>query len=177
MIEFIDLKAQQAILKEKIEFNIRNVLSHGKYILGPEVHELEEKLASYVGAKYCITCANGTDALQIAQMAFNIGPEDEVITPGFTYIATAETVAVLGAKPVYVDIDPKTYNMDIEQLEAAITSRTKAIIPVSLYGQCADFDAINAIAAKYNLPVIEDAAQSFGASYKGKKSCNLTTIA
>ena len=177
MIEFIDLKAQQSILKEKIEFNIRNVLSHGKYILGPEVHELEEKLASYVGAKYCITCANGTDALQIAQMAFNIGPEDEVITPGFTYIATAETVAVLGAKPVYVDIDPKTYNMDIEQLEVAITPRTKAIIPVSLYGQCADFDAINAIAAKYNLPVIEDAAQSFGASYKGKKSCNLTTIA
>ncbi len=177
MIEFIDLKAQQAILKEKIEFNIKNVLSHGKYILGPEVNELEEKLASYVGAKYCITCANGTDALQIAQMAFNIGPEDEVITPGFTYIATAETVAVLGAKPVYVDIDPATYNMDIEQLEAAITSRTKAIIPVSLYGQCADFDAINAIAAKYNLPVIEDAAQSFGASYKGKKSCNLTTIA
>ena len=177
MIEFIDLKAQQARLKEKIDAGIQNVLSHGQYILGPEVSELEEKLAAYVGAKYCITCANGTDALQIVQMAFGIGPGDEVITPGFTYIATAETVAVLGATPVYVDVNPKTYNLDVEKLEAAITPRTKAIIPVSLYGQCADFDAINAIAAKYNLPVIEDAAQSFGATYKGRKSCNLSTVA
>lgn len=177
MIEFIDLKAQQARLKDKIEAGIQNVLTHGQYILGPEVKELEEKLAAYVGAKYCISCANGTDALQIVQMAFGIGPGDEVITPGFTYIATAETVAVLGAKPVYVDVNPKTYNLDIEKLEAAITPRTKAIIPVSLYGQCADFDAINAIAAKYNLPVIEDAAQSFGATYKGRKSCNLSTVA
>lgn len=177
MIEFIDLKAQQARLKDKIEAGIQNVLTHGQYILGPEVKELEEKLAAYVGAKYCITCANGTDALQIAQMAFGIGPGDEVITPGFTYIATAETVAILGATPVYVDVNPNTYNLDVEQLEAAITSRTKAIIPVSLYGQCADFDAINAIAAKYNIPVIEDAAQSFGATYKGRKSCNLTTVA
>jgi UDP-2-acetamido-2-deoxy-ribo-hexuluronate aminotransferase len=177
MIEFIDLKAQQARLKDKIEAGIQNVLTHGQYILGPEVKELEEKLAAYVGAKYCITCANGTDALQIAQMAFGIGPGDEVITPGFTYIATAETVAILGATPVYVDVNPKTYNLDVEQVEAAITPRTKAIIPVSLYGQCADFDAINAIAAKYNIPVIEDAAQSFGATYKGRKSCNLTTVA
>ena len=177
MIEFIDLKAQQARLKDKIEAGIQNVLTHGQYILGPEVKELEEKLAAYVGAKHCISCANGTDALQIVQMAFGIGPGDEVITPGFTYIATAETVAVLGATPVYVDVNPKTYNLDIEQLEAAITPRTKAIIPVSLYGQCADFDAINAIAAKYNLPVIEDAAQSFGATYKGRKSCNLSTVA
>ena len=177
MIEFIDLKAQQVRLKEKIEAGIENVLAHGQYILGPEVSELEEKLAAYVGVKYCITCANGTDALQIVQMAFGIGPGDEVITPGFTYIATAETVAVLGATPVYVDVNPKTYNLDIEKLEAAITPRTKAIIPVSLYGQCADFDAINAIAAKYNLPVIEDAAQSFGATYKGRKSCNLSTVA
>ena len=177
MIEFIDLKAQQARLKEKIEAGIQHVLAHGQYILGPEVKELEEKLAAYVGAKYCITCANGTDALQIVQMAFGIGPGDEVITPGFTYIATAETVAVLGATPVYVDVNPKTYNLDIEKLEAAITPRTKAIIPVSLYGQCADFDAINAIAKKYNLPVIEDAAQSFGATYKGRKSCNLSTVA
>ena len=177
MIEFIDLKAQQTRLKDKIESGIQNVLTHGQYILGPEVSELEEKLAVYVGAKYCISCANGTDALQIVQMAFGIGPGDEVITPGFTYIATAETVAVLGAKPVYVDVNPKTYNLDIEKLEAAITPRTKAIIPVSLYGQCADFDAINAIAAKYNLPVIEDAAQSFGATYKGRKSCNLSTVA
>lgn len=177
MIEFIDLKAQQQRIKQQIESGIQNVLAHGKYILGPEVSELEDKLASYVGAKYCITCANGTDALQIAQMAFGIGPGDEVITPGFTYIATAETVAILGATPIYVDVNPKTYNLDIEQLEAAITQRTKAIIPVSLYGQCADFDAINAIAAKYNIPVIEDAAQSFGATYKGRKSCNLSTVA
>lgn len=175
-MEFIDLNAQQARLKAQIDAGIQQVLSHGKYILGPEVSELEEKLAAYTGAKYCITCANGTDALQIVQMALGIGVGDEVITPGFTYIATAETVALLGAKPVYVDVDPKTYNLDITKLEAAITPRTKAIIPVSLYGQCADFDAINAIAEKYNLPVIEDAAQSFGATYKGRKSCNLSTI-
>ena len=177
MIEFIDLKAQQSRIKAEIDAGIQRVLAHGQYILGPEVAELEEKLAAYVGAKYCITCANGTDALQIVQMAFGIGPGDEVITPGFTYIATAETVAVLGATPVYVDVNPKTYNLDVEKLEAAITPRTKAIIPVSLYGQCADFDAINAIAAKYNLPVIEDAAQSFGATYKGRESCNLSTVA
>ena len=177
MIEFIDLKAQQSRIKAEIDAGIQRVLAHGQYILGPEVAELEEKLAAYVGAKYCITCANGTDALQIAQMAFGIGPGDEVITPGFTYIATAETVAILGATPVYVDVNPQTYNLDVEKLEAAITPRTKAIVPVSLYGQCADFDTINAIAAKYNIPVIEDAAQSFGATYKGRKSCNLTTVA
>ena len=177
MIDFIDLKAQQHRIKDKIDTAIQNVLTHGQYILGPEVTELEEKLAAYVGAKHCITCANGTDALQIAQMAFGIGLGDEVITPGFTYIATAETVALLGAKPVYVDVNPKTYNLDVEKLEAAITPRTKAIIPVSLYGQCADFDAINAIATKYGIPVIEDAAQSFGATYKGRKSCNLSTVA
>ena len=176
-MEFIDLAAQQARIKDKIDAAIQRVLAHGKYILGPEVDELEEKLAAYTGAKHCITVANGTDALQIAQMALGIGPGDEVITPGFTYIATAETVALLGAKPVYVDIDPKTYNLDPSLLEAAITPRTKAIIPVSLYGQCADFDAINAIADKHGIPVIEDAAQSFGATYKGRKSCNLSTIA
>lgn len=177
MIEFIDLKTQQVLIKEKIDANIQRVLAHGQYILGPEVAELEEKLAAFVGTKYCISVANGTDALQIAQMALGIGPGDEVITPGFTYIATAETVALLGAKPVYVDVDPRTYNLDPQMLEAAITPRTKAIIPVSLYGQCADFDAINAIAAQYGIPVIEDAAQSFGATYKGKRSCNLSTIA
>lgn len=177
MIEFIDLKAQQALIKEKIDAGIQRVLEHGQYILGPEVSELEEKLAAFVGAKYCISVANGTDALQIAQMALGIGPGDEVITPGFTYIATAETVALLGAKPVYVDVDPRTYNLDTQLLEAAITPRTKAIIPVSLYGQCADFDAINVIAARHGIPVIEDAAQSFGATYKGKRSCNLATIA
>ncbi|WP_417776494.1 DegT/DnrJ/EryC1/StrS family aminotransferase [Stutzerimonas xanthomarina] len=175
-MEFIDLAAQQKRIKAKIDAGIQRVLSHGQYILGPEVVELEEKLANFAGAKHCITCANGTDALQIAQMALGIGPGDEVITPGFTYIATAETVALLRAKPVYIDIDPHTYNLDPKLLEAAITPHTKAIIPVSLYGQCADMDAINAIAAKYDIPVIEDAAQSFGASYKGKRSCNLTTI-
>ncbi len=177
MIEFIDLKTQQALIKDQIGAGIQRVLAHGQYILGPEVSELEEKLAAFVGAKHCITVANGTDALQIAQMALGIGPGDEVITPGFTYIATAETVALLGAKPVYVDIDPRTYNLDPQLLEAAITPRTKAIIPVSLYGQCPDFDAINAIAARHGIPVIEDAAQSFGATYKGRRSCNLSTIA
>ncbi|MCO7570719.1 DegT/DnrJ/EryC1/StrS family aminotransferase [Pseudomonas chlororaphis] len=177
MIEFIDLKSQQALIKKQIDAGIQRVLAHGQYILGPEVADLEERLAALVGAKHCISCANGTDALQIALMALGVAPGDEVITPGFTYIATAETVALLGAKPVYVDIDPRTYNLDPLLLEAAITPRTKAIIPVSLYGQCADFDAINNIAAKYHIPVIEDAAQSFGATYKGKHSCNLTTIA
>ncbi|MFQ1941728.1 DegT/DnrJ/EryC1/StrS family aminotransferase [Aeromonas veronii] len=176
-MQFIDLMAQQARIKDKIDAAIQTVLQHGSYILGPEVAELEQKLAEFTGTKHCITVANGTDALQIAQMAFGIGPGDEVITPGFTYIATAETVALLGAKPVYVDVCPKTYNLDPTKLEAAITPNTKAIIPVSLYGQCADYDAINTIAAKYNIPVIEDAAQSFGASYKGKRSCNLTTVA
>jgi UDP-2-acetamido-2-deoxy-ribo-hexuluronate aminotransferase len=176
-MEFIDLKTQYQRLKADIDAGIRRVLDHGQYILGPEVAELEEKLVAYTGSKYCITVANGTDALQIAQMALGIGPGDEVITPSFTYIATAETVALLGANPVYVDIDPRTYNLNPALLEAAITPRTRAIIPVSLYGQCADFDTINAIAAKHGIPVIEDAAQSFGATYKSRKSCNLTTIA
>ena len=176
-MQFIDLAAQQSLIKEKVDIGIQRVLEHGQYILGPEVHELESRLAEYTGAKYCITCANGTDALQIAQMALGVGVGDEVITPGFTYIATAETVAVLGAKPVYVDIDPKTYNLDPAKLVAAITPKTKAIIPVSLYGQCADFDAINEIARDYGIPVVEDAAQSFGATYSGRKSCNLSTVA
>ncbi|MCT8351720.1 DegT/DnrJ/EryC1/StrS family aminotransferase, partial [Photorhabdus kayaii] len=175
-MQFTDLAAQQLKIKDKIDANIQKVLTHGKYILGPEVDELEAKLIAYTGAPYCITCANGTDALQIALMAIGIKPGDEVITPGFTYIATAETVALLGGVPVYVDVKPATYNLDPAQLEAAITPKTKAIIPVSLFGQCADFDEINAIAAKHNLIVIEDAAQSFGATYKGKRSCNLTTI-
>lgn len=176
-MEFVDLKSQYQRLKLQIDAGIQRVLDHGQYILGPEVAQLEEKLIDYTGARYCITVANGTDALQIALMALGVGPGDEVITPGFTYIATAETVALLRAKPVYVDIDERTYNLDPRLLEAAITPRTKAIVPVSLYGQCADYDAINAIAAKHGLPVIEDAAQSFGATYKGRKSCNLTTIA
>lgn len=177
MIEFIDLKAQQLRIKDNLDAAIQRVLAHGQYILGPEVAELEARLADFVGAKFCITCANGTDALQIVQMALGIGPGDEVITPGFTYIATAETVALLGAKPVYIDVDPQTYNLDPQLLEAAITPNTKAIIPVSLYGQCADFDAINEVAQRYGIPVIEDAAQSFGAGYKGRRSCNLSTVA
>jgi len=186
-MQFIDLATQQKCIKDKIDAGIQRVLAHGQYILGPEVAELEEKLKEFVGTKHCITCASGTDALQIAQMALDIGPGDEVIVPGFTYIATAETVALLGAKLVYVDIDPRTYNLDPAKLEAAITPCTRAIIPVSLYGQCADFDAINAIVDTHNqklstinhrpIVVIEDAAQSFGATYKGKTSCNLTTIA
>lgn len=176
-MNFIDLEAQQVRIKEQINAGIQAVLNHGQYILGPEVSELEERLAIFTGAKFCISVANGTDALQIAQMALGIGPGDEVITPGFTYIATAETVALLGAKPIYVDVCPRTYNLDPQLLEAAITPRTKAIIPVSLYGQCADFDVINAIAEKHGIPVIEDAAQSFGATYKGRRSCNLSTIA
>ena len=176
-MEFCDLKRQYQRLKTEIDARIQRVLEHGQYILGPEVAELEEELVTYTGARHCITVANGTDALQIAQMALGISPGDEVITPSFTYIATAATVALLGAKPVYVDIDPHTFNLDPALLEGAITTRTKAIITVSLYGQCADMDAINAIAAKQGIKVIEDAAQSFGATYKGRKSCNVSTIA
>jgi len=176
MIAFVDLATQQDRLRKEIETGIARVLAHGKYILGPEVEELEERLADYTGAQYCISCANGTDALQIALMAVGVGPGDEVITPGFSYIATAETTAILGGKPVYIDIDPVTYNIDPKLIEAAITPRTKAIIPVSLYGQPADFDAINAIADRHGIPVIEDGAQSFGATYKGRKSGNLSTI-
>ena len=176
-MEFIDLKSQYEVLKSDIDARIKKVLNHGQYILGPEVSELEESLKEYTGAKHCITVANGTDALQIAQMALGIGVGDEVITPGFAYIATAETISLLGAKPIYIDVDPHTFCMDQNDLEAAITERTKAIIPVSLYGQCANFDAINMIARRYNIPVIEDAAQSFGASQGGAKSCNLSDIA
>lgn len=176
-MQFTDLATQQARIKPQIDAAIQRVLAHGQYILGPEVAELEERLADYTGAAYCITCANGTDALQIALMALGVGAGDEVITPAFTYIATAEAAAVLGAKPIYVDIEPDTFNLNANLLEAAITPRTSAIIPVSLFGQCADVDAINAIAGRHGIPVIEDAAQSFGASYKGKKSCNLSAIA
>lgn len=176
-MEFIDLHAQQQRLQPELDAAIRRVLQHGQYILGPEVAELEERLAAYTNARYCITCANGTDALQIAQMALGIGLGDEVITPAFTYVATAETVALLGAKPVFVEVDPRTFTVEPGAVRAAITSRTRAIIPVSLFGQCADHDAIDEIAAAHGIPVIEDAAQSFGATYKGRKSCNLGTLA
>jgi UDP-2-acetamido-2-deoxy-ribo-hexuluronate aminotransferase len=176
-MQFFDLEVQQFLIKDKIAEGISRVLAHGKYILGPEVDELEDRLVAYTGASHCISCANGTDALQIALMALGIAPGDEVIVPGFTYISSAEAVAILGGVPVYVDVFPETYNIDYSLIESAISNRTKAIIAVSLYGQCPDFDAINSIAQKYGLAVIEDAAQSFGASYKGRRSCSLTTIA
>ena len=176
MIPFFDLAAQQAVIKRQIDENISNVLSHGKYILGPEVTELEERLCEYTGAKHCISCANGTDALQIALMAIGVGPGDEVITPAFSNISAAEAAVLLGAKPIYVDVDPTTFNIDPTLIEKKITRRTKAIIPVSLYGQPAAFHKINKIANKHNLIVIEDGAQSFGAEQFGQKSCNLSHI-
>lgn len=175
-VPFIDLTIQQRAIRPQLEANIHRVLHHGQYIMGPEVKQLEDKLAAWVGVKHCITASSGTDTLLIAMMALGIGPGDEVITTPFTFVATGEMIALLGAVPVFVDIDPRTYNIDPQKIEAAITPKTKAIMPVSLYGQCADMDAINAIADKHGLPVIEDAAQSFGATYKGRKSCALSTI-
>jgi len=176
-IEFIDLKAQYADIKEEIDARIQRVLNHGQYIMGPEVRELEERLEHYTHSKHCITVASGTEALLIGLMALGVGPGDEVITTPFTFVATAEVIALLGAIPVFVDVQPDTCNMDPALVEEAITSRTRAIIPVSLYGQVGDIDEINAIAARHgSIPVIEDAAQSFGATYKGRKSCSLTTI-
>jgi len=176
-IEFIDLKAQYADLKESIDARIQCVLDHGQFIMGPEVRELEQRLEAYTEAKHCITVASGTEALLIALMALGVGSGDEVITTPFTFVATAEVIALLGAVPVFVDVQPDTCNIDPTLIEAAITPKTKAIIPVSLYGQMADLDEINAIATRHgNIPVIEDAAQSFGAEYKGKKSCNLSTV-
>ena len=175
-MDFIDLKTQYRQLKPEIDRRIQAVLDHGAYIMGPEVAELEAQLAAYTGSKHCISVASGTDALLIAMMALGIKAGDEIITTPFTFIATGEMIALIGAVPVFVDIDARTYNMDPSKIEAAITPRTKAIMPVSLYGQCAEFDEINAIACKHGLPVIEDAAQSFGATYKGRKSCALSLI-
>jgi UDP-2-acetamido-2-deoxy-ribo-hexuluronate aminotransferase len=176
-IPFIDLKTQYLTLKSQIQARIDVVLEHGQYIMGPEVKELEDKLAAFTGAKHCITCASGTEALLISLMALGIGPGDEIVTTPFTFVATAEMIVLLGAKPVFVDVELDTGNINADLIEAAITPRTKAIMPVSLYGQTADMDAINAIAAKHgHLTVIEDAAQSFGATYKGRRSCNLSTI-
>lgn len=175
-MDFVDLKEQYRRLKPRLDQRIHAVLEHGQFILGPEIRELEEQLAAYTGARYCISCASGTDALLLALMALGIGNGDEVITSPFTFFATGEMIALLGATPVLVDIDPASYNLDSAQIEKAITSRTRAILPVGLYGQCADMDAINAVAGRHGLPVIEDAAQSFGASYRGLRSCNLSTI-
>ena len=176
MIPFIDLKTQYQAIKDDVQIRIDRVLEHGQYINGPEVAELEEKLAAFVGVKHCIGASSGTDTLLMAMMALGIGPGDEVITTPFTFIATGEMIILAGATPVFVDIDPRTYNIDAALIEACITPRTRAIMPVSLYGQCADMDAINSIAAKHDLAVIEDAAQSFGAEYNGQKSCGISTI-
>lgn len=177
MIPFVDLKAQYRALESEIHERIRRVLDHGQYIMGPEVRELEERLEHYTGARHCVAVASGTDALLISLMALGIGPGDEVITTPFTFIATVEVIVLLGATPVFVDVEPDTCNIRASAIEARITERTKAIIPVSLYGQCADMDEINAVAAAHGgIPVIEDAAQSFGAMYHGRRSCNLSVI-
>ena len=176
-IGFIDLQAQQDRLRPQLESNLHRVLHHGRYVIGPEITELEAQLAGYVGVEHCICVSSGTDALLIAMMALGIGPGDEVITSPFTFIATGEMITLLGAKPVYVDIDPATFNIDADRIEAAVTDRTRIILPVSLYGQCADMDTISAIATRHELTVIEDAAQSFGATYKGRRSGALSDIA
>lgn len=176
-VPFIDLKTQYLALKNSIDSRIQKVLESGAYIGGPEVQELEKKLAAHTGTKHCLAVASGTDALVIPMMALGLGPGDEVITTAFSFIATAETIVLAGATPVYVDIDRQTFNIDPKKIEAAITPKTKAIVPVSLYGQVADMDEINAIAKKHNLFVIEDTAQSYGAGYKNKKSGALTTAA
>lgn len=175
-MQFIDLKTQSHRIEDKVMARIKAILDHGAYIMGPEVEQLEQQLAKFVGVEHALAVASGTDALLIALMAVGVTHGDEVITTPFSFFATAEVIALLGAKPVFVDIDPENYNMLPNAIEQCITAKTKAIMPVSLYGQCADFDAINAVAEKYNLPVIEDGAQSFGATYKGRRSCGLTTI-
>jgi UDP-2-acetamido-2-deoxy-ribo-hexuluronate aminotransferase len=174
-LAFTDLKAQYAALRQCIHERMQRVLDHGQYIMGPEVKELEDKLATHVGTRHCISVASGTEALLIAMMGLGIGRGDEVITTPFTFAATAEMIVLLGATPVFVDVEPDTCNIDASRIEAAITPRTKALMPVSLYGQVADMEAINAIAARHGLPVIEDAAQSFGAHYQGRRSCGLST--
>jgi UDP-2-acetamido-2-deoxy-ribo-hexuluronate aminotransferase len=175
-MQFIDLKSRHFLIKDQIDTRIQSVMEHGQFILGPEVKELEQKLAEYVGVKHCVSVSSGTDSLLISLMALGVGTGDEVITVPYTWISSAEVIALLGATPVFVDIRHDTWNMDETLLESAITEKTKAIMPVSIYGQTPDMDAINAIANKYDLPVIEDAAQSFGATYEGMKSCNLSTI-
>jgi UDP-2-acetamido-2-deoxy-ribo-hexuluronate aminotransferase len=175
-MEFIDLKSQQNRIRKSVDSRMAKVLDHGQYIMGPEIQELESVLAKYVGVKHCITNSSGTDALLLAMMAIDVKPGDEIITTPFTFFATGEMISLIGAKPVLVDIDPETYNMDPKKIEAKITAKTRAIVPVSLYGLSADFDPIIEIANKHKLPVFEDAAQSFGASYKGKRSCSLATV-
>ena len=176
-IDFANLSLAYQEHKADFDAAIGKVLSNSNYIMGEPISVLERKLEDFTGAKYAISCSSGTDALLLALMAMNIQPGDEVITTPFTFIATAETIAFLKAKPVFVDIEETSYNINPAKIEEKITSRTKAIMPVSIFGQTADMDTVNAIAEKHNLIVIEDAAQSFGATYKGKRSCNLSTFA
>lgn len=175
-MQFIDLNRQYKKIRTQVNARIQDVLDHGHYVWGAEIDLLEAALAKYVGAKYCIAMSSGTDALLVALMALGVKPQDEIITTTFSFVASATMNELLGAKSVFIDIDPRTYNIDPAKIEQAITPKTKAILPVNLYGQCADFDAINAIAERHGLAVIEDAAQSFGAKYKGRASCNLGTI-
>lgn len=175
-MEFINLKRQHRLLERKINQRISNVLHHGQYIMGPEIRELEDSLKSFTHSKHCITVSSGTDALLISMMALGIGRGDEVITSPFTFFSTVETIILTGAKPIFVDINPETFNIDEEKIEDKISSKTKAILPVSLFGQCANISKINEIASKNNLAVIEDGAQSFGSTHFQKKSCSLTTI-
>ena len=198
-MQFIDLGAQQNRIREKIEQNIRAVMNHGRYIMGPEVEELEDRLSHYIGIKHAIACSSGTDALLLALMAYDVGANHAVFTTPFTFISTAEVISMLGATPVFVDIDPGTYNIDPVRLDLAITALKKddpsihplprfasaeplavipkAVIAVDLFGLPADYDRIHAVAQKHDLVVIEDAAQSFGAQYKGKKACSLAHVA
>jgi UDP-2-acetamido-2-deoxy-ribo-hexuluronate aminotransferase len=175
-MQFIDLQEQYRCYKPEIDARMRAVMDHGHFIMGPEIAECEQALSTYAGTKHAITVASGTDSLEITLRALNIGPGDEVITAPFTWISSAEANGLVGAKPVFVDIDLLDYNLDVTRLEAAITPRTKAIMPVSLFGQMPDFTAINAIAATHGIPVLEDAAQSFGASQHGRKSCAVSTV-
>ncbi len=177
MIPFLDLKPQYNELKGPINERIQTILNHGQFILGPEVLESEKALQAFTGSPYCLTMSSGTDALMAALMALDVGPGDEVITTAFSFFATAEVISLVGASPVFVDIDPKTYNLNPALIEKAITPKTKVIMPVSLYGQVADMDEINAIAEKHGLTVLEDAAQSFGGMYNGKRSCNVSKVA
>lgn len=175
-IDFANLTKAYDEHKEEFEKVSLDIMSQAKYILGAETDEFESNLAKFTGNEYALGCSSGTDALILAMMAMGLRAGDEVITTPFSFIATAETIACLGAKPVFVDIDEDTYNIDVSKIEQAITSKTKAIMPVSLYGQISDMDEINALAENYGLAVIEDAAQSFGAIYKGKRSCNVSTF-
>ncbi len=175
-MQFIDLKTPHERYKQEIEGRMQAVLAHGAFIMGPEIAECEKQLASFVGVKHAITVSSGTHSLEIALRALGIGPGDEVITVAFTWISSAEVIGLVGAKPVFVDIEPVGFNLDVSKLEKAITPRTKAIMPVSLFGQMPDYAAINAIAAKHGIPVIEDGAQSFGATQNGKQSSSVTLI-